>query len=320
MLIRWAVMTDLNTWSVLADAVSKQFDHSSQKGQDPDFLAFAKQKIDQHEALTAVDYRSGQCMGFLAFSRQNNRISWFAVSEEYRQRGVGTKLLKTALRQLDTAKPITVTAFPSSDPDEQAARHLYRKFGFSIEKNVVYNGLLRAQLTRPSSKDHRGSSFHFRYPEYFRESKQESCPVCNALPAPKDQNDIYENANIWVCGEYPGQGRLFGKLYVMPKKHAVHFEDMPSEDTSIFISEVQRVGRALRSITGAEKINYELYANSGAHLHIHLFPRYLDDDFPSAPIDFRIKDPSPYENYDEYVWFIDRMREELRKDEIPYHD
>ena len=80
-----------------------------------------------------------------------------------------------------------------------------------------------------------------------------------------------------------------------------------------FMGEVQRVGAALRKVTGAVKINYEMPANTGAHLHIHLFPRYLDDDHPSAPIDYRQNEPAPYEDYDEYLWFIERMREELQK-------
>jgi diadenosine tetraphosphate (Ap4A) HIT family hydrolase len=71
-------------------------------------------------------------------------------------------------------------------------------------------------------------------------------------------------------------------------------------------------GKALRKVTGAEKINYELHSNSGAHLHIHLFPRYLDDEFPSAPIDYRLTEPAPYESYDEYLWFIEQMRKELQ--------
>ena len=97
----------------------------------------------------------------------------------------------------------------------------------------------------------------------------------------------------------------------MSREHFFHFEDMPEPEMTDFMLEVQRVGKALRKVTGAEKINYEMHANSGAHLHIHLFPRYLDDDFPSAPIDYRISEPAPYESYEEYLWFIEQMRKEL---------
>ena len=315
MLIRWVRESDLAAWSALADAVSDLFGHHGQMGQDPDFRAFAKRKAEQYEALTAVDYRSGQCMGFLSFSRQNNRISWFAVDELFRRCGVGTRLLKTALRQLDTERPITVTTFTASTPGGLNARQLYRRFGFTEETAVIFDGQPRAMLIRPGDNTQRGNSFHFRYPDYLRSADAQTCPVCKTLPASAEQSDIYENDLVWVCGEYPGQGRLFGKLYVMPKKHYVHFEDIPSDEVGTFICEVQRVGRILRQVTGAEKINYETHANSGAHLHIHLFPRYLDDDFPSAPIDFRVKEPAPYEDYDEFLWFADQMRQALSADD-----
>ncbi|MDR0946519.1 MAG: hypothetical protein LBM87_02055 [Ruminococcus sp.] len=52
--------------------------------------------------------------------------------------------------------------------------------------------------------------------------------------------------------------------------------------------------------------NRETWETAGAHLHIHLFPRYLDDDFPSAPIDYRETEPAPYEDYKEYLWLLNR--------------
>jgi diadenosine tetraphosphate (Ap4A) HIT family hydrolase len=87
---------------------------------------------------------------------------------------------------------------------------------------------------------------------------------------------------------------------------------MPEVEMANYMSEVQKVAKVLHEVTGAVKINYEIHCNSGPHLHCHLFPRYLDDDFPSAPIDYRITEPSPYENDEEYKWFIDEMRKGLR--------
>ena len=157
----------------------------------------------------------------------------------------------------------------------------------------------------------KGQSFHYRYPQFIKEARREFCPVCNNEPAPDDQMDIAVNDTAWVCGEYPGQGRLFGKMYVMPRKHAFQFEDMQEDEMILFMREVQRVGRALRKVTGAIKINYEMHSNSGAHLHIHLFPRYLDDDFPGMAIDINQREPAPYESYEEYLWFVNQMRKEL---------
>lgn len=311
MLIRWANDHDLSAWQSLATEVSTIFQHPADLGADSEFIAFARNKMHKYEALTAVDYRSGSNMGFIGFSRTSNCISWFAVSERYRDKGVGGRLLKTALRQLDTNKDITVVTFCTDYLPGVAARAVYRKYRFSDEKPTTHNGLPRCEMKRPASTERRGGSFHFRYPKYIEAARRESCPVCNGEPAPDGQYDIEANDRVWICGEYPGQGRLFGKLYVMPRNHYFHFEDMPEAEMAGFMREVQRVGRVLRKVTGAEKINYEMHANSGAHLHIHLFPRYLDDDFPSTPIDYRVSQPAPYESYDEFLWFIEQMRKAL---------
>lgn len=311
MLIRWATEKDLPAWHMLATEVSPIFQHPADMGIDPQFISYTRSAVEKYAVLTAVDYMSGANMGFIGFSRTKNSVSWFAVSERYRGKEVGGRLLKTALRQLDTHRDITVITFQNDYLPGMSARAVYEKFGFMENRIFIHDGLPRCEMVRSASEEQRGGSFHYRYPEFINAAQKEHCPVCNHEPAPDGQSDIEINDMVSVCGEYPGQGRLFGKMYIMPREHAFHFEDIPDGDMTNFMREVQRVGRALRKITGAEKINYEIHANSGAHLHIHLFPRYLDDDFPSAPIDYRLNDPAPYESYEEYLWFIEQMRTEL---------
>ena len=311
MLIRWATENDLSAWYSLATEVSEIFQHPADMGAELAAKSSGKGTVSRYEMLTAVDYMSGNNMGFICFSRIDNSITWFAVSEKYRGKGAGDRLLKTALRQLDTNKDITVNTFPADYPQGTAARGLYKKYGFTEEKPIEHDGPPRCEMTRPASTEKRGGSFHYRYPDFINAAQQEFCP-CTTEPESDDKSgDILKNDLFWVHSEYPGQGRLFGKLCVIPLEHYFHFEDMPEADAAIFMNEVQRVGRALRKITGAVKINYEMHANSGTHLHIHLFPRYLDDDFPSAPIDYRVSEPAPYESYEEYLWFVERMRKEL---------
>jgi diadenosine tetraphosphate (Ap4A) HIT family hydrolase/ribosomal protein S18 acetylase RimI-like enzyme len=322
MLIRWATENDLPAWYTLATEVSPIFRHPADMGKDPEFISYTKSKASKYEALTAIDYMSGKNMGFIGFSRTHNRITWLGVSDKYRGRGVGSRLLKTALRHLDHTKPITVETYPEGYAPGVPAKNLYRKYGFVETESNLFgpHDLPICRMTADLSVEKRGGSFHYRYPEFIKAADKAFCPVCNAKPAPDGQTDIEINDKVWICGEYPGQGRLFGKMYVMPRKHYFHFEDMPSDEMVDFMSEVQRVGTALRKVTGAVKINYEMHANSGAHLHIHLFPRYLDDDFPSAPIDYRITEPAPYESHEEYLWFVEQMRKELQLTRnIPYY-
>ena len=311
MLIRWATPEDLPAWYALATEVSEIFQHPADMGAELKSKSSGMGAAGRYEMLTAVDYISGSNMGFICFSRAENSVTWFAVSEKYRGKGAGGRLLKTALRQLDTNKDITVNTFPADYPQGTAARALYQKYGFSEEKPIVHDGPPRCEMKRPASAEKRSKSFHCHYSDFIRRAQEEFCPVCNAEPMPPDQSDIAMLEYSWACGEYPGQGRLFGKMYVMPRKHAFHFEDMPEAEMIGFMREAQRVGAALRKVTGAVKINYEMHSNSGAHLHMHLFPRYLDDDFPGISIDYHANEPPPYEDYAEYLWFIDEMRKEL---------
>ena len=315
MLIRWANEQDIPMW----EALSKEYDqYISKIATDfskwyKGFRDYMNRKIEQHEAVVAVDRMTADCNGAIAFSRSHNRITFFAVSPKTKHKETAERLVTVALRQLNTNNDITLNLPLGDSIPLELDKSFFLGKGFKFVKEVSLDGCPMSEFVRKADDEKRGKSFHYRYPEFIKASQKEHCPACDNEPMPDGQIDIVLTDKICVGGEYPGQGRLFGKLYVMPMKHYFHFEDMPESDAIFFINEVQRVGRALRKVTGAVKINYEMHANSGAHLHIHLFPRYLDDDFPSAPIDYRVREPAPYENYKEYLWFIEQMRKELSR-------
>ncbi|MDR1821320.1 MAG: GNAT family N-acetyltransferase [Oscillospiraceae bacterium] len=164
-------------------------------GTDPEFIAYAKSKASKYEALTAVDYMTGANMGFIGFSRTHNRITWFGVSEKYRGKGVGSRLLKTALRQLEHIKPITVETYPEGYEPGVPAKKLYRRFGFAETQSKLTgpHKLPICLMTADLSGEKRGKSFHYDYPRYARHSQKGFCPVCNAEPAPAGQTDIAVN-------------------------------------------------------------------------------------------------------------------------------
>lgn len=312
MLIRWATTDDKYAWVELADNVANIFGNPTMST-DKDFHEYMDSKLSKFEALIAVDRMSGNCLGIIGFSRTFNRITWFGVFEQYRGKGVGTRLLTTALRQLDRTREITVETYREDYPVGMPARIVYHKVGFVDVDNNMFDhlGNPRCKMAIAPTGEKPGSSFHYKYLDYDKYSKIENCLCCNNAPAPDFLVDIAELDYSFATAERIAQGKLFGKCHVLIKNHYVNFEDIPHDDMVEFMSEVQRVGKALHKVTGAIKINYEIHANSGPHIHCHLFPRYLDDDFPSAPIDYRISEPSPYVSEEEFSWFLERMREEL---------
>ena len=314
MLIRWAAEDDKAQWLALSREYDKYIGKlSSDLAQWYEgFDEYMDSKIRKNNALIAIDRMSGRCIGAAAFSKTNNRITFFAVSEGDESSETADRLLTTALRQLDTAKDIGVMLPVGICDVFLLIIAAFIKHGFAITGDAVMEGGVKAhKLIRHSVNEKRGGSFHYDYDNYLLMSKKDNCPACNGLPMPEGHIDIAEMKYSFSTAEYPGQGRLFGKMHMLAKMHVVDFEEMPPDEMAGFMREVQTTARALHKVTGAVKINFEIHANSGPHIHIHLFPRYLDDDFPSAPIDYRIAEPAPYKNMEEYLWFVKRMKDEL---------
>jgi len=133
------------------------------------------------------------------------------------------------------------------------------------------------------------------------------CPVCRNLPQPGDYVTIAETEASWI--EAHPNVPLRGTCYVMSKIHAVELFDLSDEDAFAFLKDVMITARALKEVTGAAKINYEIHGNSVPHLHMHLFPRYLlGDRFSDSVVNPREIDPPVYSG-NEFYEFTEAMRE-----------
>lgn len=151
-------------------------------------------------------------------------------------------------------------------------------------------------------------SFHRDFEEWERFSRPEGCPVCQNVPEPEDHVTIWEFPTSWLIA-HP-RVCLRGTCCLLLRPHAVELYDLADRDLCAFMHEAQICARALKVVTGAVKINYEIHGNTIPHLHMHLFPRYRDDPFPGAPIDFRQVTPPVY-GEGEFAAFVTEMRDLL---------
>lgn len=311
MLIRHVTIEDIPAWVELAKDVSPIF-RAPHMAEDPDFHEYMHGKVAKYEAFIAVNRVTNSCLGVIGFSKSHNRITWFGVFEKHRGKGVGSKLIKCALNQLDWNREITVETFPDEFSPGAPAKRLYRKFGFD-DAAALFDKLgnpISKMVKSPVSLG-KGCSFHLNYAKFINDSKEESCPVCLKVPGPPGYVEIKELDYSYVECTKEAQGRLFGKCHLLSKKHSANFYDLSTEDMSNFMRDVQKTAKALHEVTGAVKINYEIHGNTVAHLHAHLFPRYLDDDFPGSSINYSLTEPSPYESEEEFNWFVEQFREKL---------
>lgn len=76
-----------------------------------------------------VAEKDGQVVGFVGYRRQ--QIEFLYVDPAFQGKGVGTELLSFVLNELP--RPIQLAVFT----DNQAAKKLYKKFGFKVIKTVV---------------------------------------------------------------------------------------------------------------------------------------------------------------------------------------
>lgn len=140
MLIRWATQSDKASWIELAKNVAHIFGNINMPN-DRDFHEYMNGKLSKYEALIAVDRMTNECLGIIGFSRTYNRITWFGVFEKHRRKGIGSKLLKCALNQLDNSKEITVETYREDYELGIPARNVYHENGFVDVDNNIFDHL-----------------------------------------------------------------------------------------------------------------------------------------------------------------------------------
>jgi diadenosine tetraphosphate (Ap4A) HIT family hydrolase len=156
-------------------------------------------------------------------------------------------------------------------------------------------------------------SFHQDPDQWLFQAQKENCPYCCKDEDPSQSSTLklfkYSElcAHPCVC--------LKGTCYLITREHYVELFDLDNDVLLGFMKEVQVAARVLKEITGAFKINYEIHGNTVPHLHLHLFPRYVNDPFAGVPIDPISVKPSVYAG-DEFETFVSRMQEKLKDVEI----
>ncbi|MCM1988244.1 HIT family protein [Oceanirhabdus seepicola] len=153
-------------------------------------------------------------------------------------------------------------------------------------------------------------SFHNDFEKWIGLTKKQNCAVCNAEPMPEGMIDLYELPHSWLNSE-PVEC-IKGACHVIAKYHGIELYDLSDEELLGFMKDVQLYAKVLKKVTNAVKINYEIHGNTVPHLHMHLYPRYMDDPFPGKAIDYNQKSQAIYKE-GEYEEFVNKMRNELDK-------
>ena len=156
-------------------------------------------------------------------------------------------------------------------------------------------------------------SFHQDPDQWLLQAQKENCPFCRKDEDPSQSGTL----KLFKYAELCAHPRvcLQGTCYLITREHFVELFDLGDDALLGFMKEVQVAARVLKEVTGAFKINFEIHGNTVAHLHLHLFPRYVDDPFAGVPIDTNRVEPPVYTGAD-FETFVSRMQEKLKNVEI----
>jgi diadenosine tetraphosphate (Ap4A) HIT family hydrolase len=114
-------------------------------------------------------------------------------------------------------------------------------------------------------------------------SSAAGCPICRRSE-PLDLVATLEASWLTMQAAAP----VRGYACLVARVHAVDLHDLAEPAACAFMRDARKVSRAVASVTGAVKMNYEIHGNSIPHLHMHFFPRYRGDQFEGKPIDPKV--------------------------------
>ena len=106
---------------------------------------------------------------------------------------------------------------------------------------------------------------------------------------------------------------MLGHLLITPRRHADTWADLSAEEAAGIGVAAAALGRALRSLTGAERLYSAVMGHHSPHFHLHLFPRY-----PGTPSEFSFLrvdewEGSPKGDERQISAFAERLRGEMRQ-------
>ena len=137
-------------------------------------------------------------------------------------------------------------------------------------------------MTEPVDLGPTGGVVWSRPEEWARRRTPQGCVICQS-GAPLDV--IAELPSAWVTAAR--EAPLPHYVCVVSRRHVNEpFELTPAEQSRFWL-DAMAVAAAVDALAQPIKMNYEVHGNTLPHLHLHLFPRTVDDPYVGGPVDPR---------------------------------
>ena len=98
-----------------------------------------------------------------------------------------------------------------------------------------------------------------------------------------------------------------GRCIVAYRGHVNELFELPESELELFMQDVARAARTIKTAFNPAKINYGAYSDKLPHLHFHLVPKYMDGPAWGAPFAM-MPEPRRLLSESEYADTIARLR------------
>ncbi len=109
----------------------------------------------------------------------------------------------------------------------------------------------------------------------------ENCIFCKISKKEIPSDKIYEDDKFFVFLDI--QPVSLGHLLIIPKKHIVWMQEAEDELISEIFKLTKKIMLAIKKSTQCSYVQVSVNGEEVPHFHIHLFPRYLNDQLPQFP-------------------------------------
>lgn len=109
----------------------------------------------------------------------------------------------------------------------------------------------------------------------------ENCIFCKIIAGEIPSTTVYEDEDFKAILDINPAAR--GHVVILPKRHAANIYEIPDEDAAKILPVAKKIATALRDAFDCDGVN--ILQNNGEaagqtvfHLHVHVIPRFADDD------------------------------------------
>jgi len=136
--------------------------------------------------------------------------------------------------------------------------------------------------------------------------KKDDCIFCKIAAGEIPSRTIYEDKDFRAILDIAPASK--GHAIILPKNHADNLYELSDEDASKIFIVAKKVARAMKEAFHCKGLNIlqnngELAGQTVFHLHVHVLPRYADDN-----VRFSWKHGQPTEEE------LDSLAESIRKE------